>query len=126
MTEAYPMLIVSDVEKSSAFYQELFGVESAHGGPYFEQLTAGGVTQLCLPHPEIEKHPEIVDPRTTTPGAGVLFYFSVPDVQVVYERARGMDVELFNEPHHNEIAHAIEFSLRDPDGYTWTVSQKTD
>ncbi|MEM7414204.1 MAG: VOC family protein [Gemmatimonadota bacterium] len=121
----FPMLIVSDVEASSAFYQRLFGLKSAHGGPYFEQLTLEGETQLCLHHPEIEEHPIVRDPRSIEPGAGVLLYYSVDDVQSVYARAVEMKADLFDEPHHNELAHTIEFSLRDPDGYAWTVAQPT-
>lgn len=123
---AFPMLIVTDVEASSAFYQRLFGLESAHGGRYFERLTLDGETQLCLHHPEIDKHPVVRNPQSIEPGAGVLLYFSVEDIQPVYGRAVEMGANLFDEPHQNEIAHAIEFSFRDPDGYAWTVAQPTD
>ncbi len=34
-----------------------------------------------------------------------------------------MGAELIDEPHENPKARAIEFSLRDPDGYALTISQ---
>ena len=56
-------------------------------------------------------------------GRGVLLYFSVDDVAVHFKKAQEMGVELIDEPHENPKARAIEFSLRDPDGYALTISQ---
>lgn len=120
--KCYPMLVVADVAASSRWYQELLGLKSAHGGDEFEMLMSGDTLALCLHHRGLDEHPALVDPVGLTPGAGVLLYFSVDDVQPVYERARSMGADLVDEPHENPKAHAIEFSLHDPDGYPLTVS----
>ncbi len=53
-------------------------------------------------------------------------YFEVDDVRSAHGRAVTMSADIFDELHENSITHAIEFSLRDPDGYAITVSQKTE
>lgn len=121
--KCYPMLVVRDVPASSRWYQELFGVTSAHGGDEFEMLMAGHDLILTLHHRDIDEHPVISDPAGGGPGRGVLLYFSVDDVQAYYDRARAMGADLADEPHENPKAHAVEFSLRDPDGYAMTISQ---
>ncbi|MDX2465590.1 MAG: VOC family protein [Porticoccus sp.] len=42
-----PLIIVSNVEKSSKFYQNVLGLKSAHGGDEYEMLTREG--NLVLP-----------------------------------------------------------------------------
>ncbi len=117
------MLVVQDVPASSRWYQELLGLVSAHGGEEFEMLMGDGRLLLMLHHLDFAEHPAIGDPREGGPGRGVLLYFSVEDVQAAYERAGRMEADLVDEPHHNPNARAVEFSLRDPDGYSVTVSQ---
>lgn len=123
--KCYPMLGVSDVEASSQWYQQLLGLTSAHGGAEFEMLMDGPDLVLTLHHREIDEHPVIADPREGTPGRGVLIYFSVDDVQPIYERALAMGADLVDKPHRNELAQATEVSMRDLDGYALTVSHHT-
>ncbi len=117
------MLVVGDVEASSRWYQQLLGLTGAHGGKEFEMLMAGDRLQLMLHHRDAAEHPAIPDPEGGSAGRGVLLYFSVDDVEAVFDRARAMEAELLDEPHENPKAGAVEFSLRDPDGYALTVSQ---
>lgn len=121
--KSYPMLVVQDVPTSSRWYQELLGLTSAHGGDEFEMLMAGQDLILTLHHRDIDEHPVISDPQDGTPGRGVLLYFSVDNVEAFYHRAQSMGAEVVDEPHENPKAHAVEFSLRDPDGYAMTISQ---
>lgn len=37
-----PLIVVTDVEASSRWYQRLLGCRSAHGGPEYERLVDGG------------------------------------------------------------------------------------
>jgi predicted enzyme related to lactoylglutathione lyase len=60
---------------------------------------------------------------TRPPAAELLIYFSVDDLGPVFERAQAMGAKLIDEPHMNEKASSVEFSLYDPDGYALTVSQ---
>ncbi len=120
--KCYPLIVVGDVALSSRWYQELLGLESAHGGDEFEMLMAEGELALCLHHREIHEHPALVVPEGGTAGAGVLLYFSVDDVGPVHKRAVEMGANLLDEPHENPLAAAVEFSLLDPDGSALTVS----
>lgn len=120
-----PMIVVRDVTASSRWYQGLLGLESAHGGDEFEMLMGDGRLQLMLHHTDFAEHPGIDDPREGTPGRGVLLYFSVPKVEPVFVRAGEMGADLIDEPHLNEKARSIEFTLRDPDGYSLTISEWT-
>lgn len=121
--KCYPMLVVSDVEASSRWYQEVLGLASGHGGVHFEMLMDGDELALCLHHPDVSRHPVVPDPAGKVPGAGVLVYFTVDDVHAVFERAVAASAEIFEEPHENQVSHAVEFSMRDPDGYPITISK---
>lgn len=117
------MIVVEDVGASSKWYRELLGLTSGHGGDEFEMLMSGGDLALMLHHIDFAEHLAIADPRQGGAGRGVLLYFSVDDVAEPFERARAMGADLIDEPHQNPKAGAIEFSVRDPDGYALTVSQ---
>ena len=121
--KCYPMIVVRDVAASSAWYRGLLGLVSGHGGDEFEMLMSGGDLALMLHHMDFAEHPAIADPREGGPGRGVLLYFSVEDVELHFERAKELGADLIDEPHENPKAHAIEFSARDPDGYSLTISQ---
>jgi len=118
-----PMIVVESVATSSRWYQDVLGLTSAHGGEEFEMLMDGEKLLLMLHHLDFTEHPAVEDPRAGGPGRGVLLYFSVEDVEAVFDRARELTADLIDEPHVNPKARAVEFSLRDPDGYAMTVSQ---
>ena len=94
----YPMIVVHDVANSSAWYQQLLGLTSGHGGDEFEMLMAGDEPALMLHHMDFAEHPSIGDPREGGAGHGVLFYFSVDDVAPYFERAQEMGADLIDEP----------------------------
>ena len=119
-----PMIVVRDVEQSSRWYQKLLGLTSAHGGSEFEMLMGDDRLQLMLHHRDLVEHPEITDRGEGESGRGVLLYFSVSAVDEVFWRARQMGADVIDEPHENPNARALEFSLRDPDGYALSVSQR--
>lgn len=123
--KCYPMLVVNDVEVSSAWYRRLLGLTSGHGGREFEMLMAGDQLAMLLHHLDFAEHPAIDPPGSGNAGRGVLLYFSVSDVAEHFARAREMDADLVGAPHENPKAGAIEFSVRDPDGYALTISQWT-
>ncbi|MDP2578034.1 MAG: VOC family protein [Gemmatimonadota bacterium] len=115
------MIFVRDVEKSSAWYQNLFGASSAHGGSEFDLIVDGDRLLVMLHHRDADEHPAVSDPTEGTLGSGVLIYITVDDVDAVHRRAVDMEANVLDEPHINERARQIEFSLRDPDGYALTV-----
>lgn len=117
------MIVVRDVAASSKWYQELIGLEGAHGGDEFEMLMDGHDVALLLHHADVAEHPALSAPEEGAAGSGVLLYFSVDDVEAVFQRANAMGADVIDEPHENPLARAVEFSLRDPDGYALTVSR---
>ena len=42
MARSQPLIVVSDVEASSRWYQTLLGCQSAHGGAEYERLVSNG------------------------------------------------------------------------------------
>ncbi len=121
--KCYPMLFVRDVVASSRWYQQLFGLASAHGGDEFEMLVDGSDLVLTLHDRTIDEHHLPARPTDDTPGRGVLLYVTVEDVHAVHDRAVAMGGDVVEAPRENPKARAVEFSLRDPDGYAITVSE---
>lgn len=117
------MLVVKSVSASSEWYQQLLGLKSGHGGDQFEMLMGEQGMELMLHHLEFKEHTAVEDPREGTAGRGVLLYFSVSDAQAVFDRAQQMGAATIDEPHYNPNARAIEFSLKDPDGYAISISE---
>lgn len=119
------LIVVRDVAASAKWYQQVVGVTSGHGGDEFEMLMSDGRMLLMLHHADADEHPALAAPGEGPPGSGVLLYFGVDDVRAVYARAQAAGADLIDEPHENPNARAVEFSLRDPDGYALTISEFT-
>jgi hypothetical protein len=51
-----------------------------------------------------------------------LLFFRVDDFEMALERARALVTRHEEEPHVNPNTRTPEFSLRDPDGYSVTMS----
>ena len=116
------MIVADDVEASAEWYAELLGGVNAHPGSEFSMIMLGSHLVLMLHHRDAEEHPALAIPEDATRGAGVLLYFWVEDVNAAFERAKALGADLLDEPHLNPKAMAVEFSLRDPDGYAVSVS----
>ncbi|MEM9133486.1 MAG: VOC family protein [Actinomycetota bacterium] len=117
-----PMFVVDDVEASSAFYCEVFGFLSGHGGDAYEQLLHDGelVMQLHDDDPD-DHHGPLVD-RARPTGNGVLIWIEVADFDGVVARARARDVDVVSDVHTNTSARQQEFWFRDLDGYLVVVA----
>lgn len=111
------MLVVSDVERSSAFYCDIFGFESGHGGDEYEQLLHDGEIVLQLHDDETDDHHGRLREAGITPGNGVLVWLEVADFEGTVERARAANVEVVTDIHTNPNAKQSEFWFRDLDGY---------
>ena len=117
-----PLIVVADVAASSRWYCELLQLSSGHGGDQFEMLMDENGLVLMLRDPHFDGQPSLSAPSEVR-GAGVLLYFTASDVGAVFERATAMGVDLLDSPHQNPLSHALEFSLRDLDGYGLVVAQ---
>ena len=119
------MLVVDDVAASSAWYQRLLGYASGHGGEHFDMLLGeGGELELMLHHRGFGAHPGLTDPLDGTPGRGVLLYVRTADARAVHARALDMGADVLDEPHENPNSRTLEFTVRDPDGYAVSVTQR--
>lgn len=115
---------VRDVRGSFRWYQSLFGQpETAPGHDYFGRIVdTDGTVLLCLHQWGAHEHPTLMRPDEAPPGNGLLLFFRVDDYDEALKRARALATRLEEEPHLNPNTQAMEFSLRDPDGYYVTIS----
>jgi catechol 2,3-dioxygenase-like lactoylglutathione lyase family enzyme len=123
-----PLLSVTDVEKSSRWYQRLLGCRSDHGGPDYERLVWQDKLVLQLHSFAVaHHHGRIGDPNDRPYGNGVLLWFEVEDFDDVMQRCTEMKVEIVlpkhrNPPDGNGGPNHWECWLRDPDGYVVVVA----
>jgi catechol 2,3-dioxygenase-like lactoylglutathione lyase family enzyme len=119
-----PLIAVTDVERSSLWYQRLLGCTSTHGGREYERLQTGETLILQLHHFNVEHgHGRIGDPADKPYGNGVLLWFEVEDFDAAVARAAALQAEIViptfrNPPDGNGGPNHWECWLRDPDGYT--------
>ena len=124
MKRTWTIIGVSDVHGSFKWYQSLFGQpETAPGHDYFGQIAdTDGTILLCLHQWGAHEHPSLMSRDDGLPGNGLLLFFRVDDYDQALKRARALGAGLEEEPHLNPNTRAMEFSLRDPDGYYVTMS----
>jgi len=119
-----PLICVSDVEASSRWYQQLLGLQSAHGGPQYERLELDGKLKLQLHKWEVaHHHGPIGNPDAKPYGNGVLLWFEIDDFEAAMARAQAMGIEIVlprhrNPPEGDGGPNHWECWLRDPNGYT--------
>ena len=90
---------------------------------YFGQiLDSDGTVLLRLHEWGAHEHPSLTTPRDAEPGNGLLLFFRVDNFDIALLRGRALVSRLEEEPHVNPSTGAMEFSLRDRDGYCVTIS----
>jgi catechol 2,3-dioxygenase-like lactoylglutathione lyase family enzyme len=112
-----PLIAVSDVEKSSAWYCEVLGAASDHGGPEYERLVVDGVLVLQLHRLDVGHHHGTFGDPSQPLGNGVAVWFETDELLAAAARARTAGATVQTDIHHNPNAHHDELWLRDPDGY---------
>ena len=124
MKRTWPIIAVSDVLVSSEWYQTLLGATNNHPGDliFAQLLDEDGTVLLCLHHWGDHGYPSLMSPSNGAPGNGLLLFFCVSDFDSALKSARTLAAQLEEEPRLNPNTRAMEFSLRDPDGYYVTVS----
>lgn len=122
MIKPEPILAVADVEKSSQWYQSLLTCKGAHGGNTFEILTNENNEQILSLHKwEVHGHPTLSDPTKET-GNGLILYFVVDDLNLIWENAKKLNATIEEELHLNNNSGRMEFSVRDLDNYYISVT----
>jgi catechol 2,3-dioxygenase-like lactoylglutathione lyase family enzyme len=117
-----PMVVVTDVETSSRWYQRVLGLESGHGGSEYEMLLDGGQLVLQLHETDVHEHPLLGAPGAGASGAGVALWFETDAFDAAVARVTEAGVEPADGPLVNPNAQHREIWLRDPDGYLIVVS----
>ena len=117
-------LMVSDVERSTAFYAETLGLEVAERGERSTSFDTGGA-ELVIEQDFSEE--ELAAFGLTPPGPdrgeGVIVVIEVDDVGAVHERAVDAGAEVLVEPREVDWGREL-FLVRDPDGYVVEVSRQ--
>lgn len=124
MKRTWTIIGVKDVRASYAWYLSLFGMPHAEPShPDFGVVSdTDGTVLLCLHAWGAHGHPPLTSPGVAAPGNGLLLFFRVDDYPQALTRARALVLHFEEEPHRNPNTAAMEFSLRDPDGYYVTIS----
>lgn len=118
-----PMIAVADVELASAWYQQVLGAASGHGGSEYEQLRVDGMMVLQLHRLEVgHHHGTLGDPRQPV-GNGVAVWFEVDDFDGAVVRIRHAGVQIDTDVHVNPNAGHREIWLRDLDGYLVVLAE---
>ena len=113
-----PLICVHDVPAVSAWYRNLLGCTSGHGGDEYERLMAGERLILQLHRWDAEHdHGLLRDPNFRPYGNGVILWFELNDFDDAVSRAREMKVETLKQSRLSENGN-WEYWLRDPSGYT--------
>ena len=113
-----PLIAVSDVERSSRFYQRVLDCQSGHGGREYERLYSDGTLVMQLHDSRTTHHHGTIGDPGQLYGNGVLLWFAVENFDAAVGRVRESDAEIVLEPHVNPNAQQRECWFRDPDGYT--------
>lgn len=114
------MLQVSNIPTSSQWYQSAVGLRSGHGGDEFEMLFDGDDFVLQLHGLHAHEHGMVSADADSTRGAGVSLWFETadrPTFDAQVEQARAAGATIAVEPNWNPLAHHVEATLVDPDGY---------
>jgi catechol 2,3-dioxygenase-like lactoylglutathione lyase family enzyme len=97
-----PLISVTDVPRSSRWYQRLLGCESGHGGEEYERLLHRGTLVLQLHHFEVEHHHGRIGDSSSRPyGNGVALWFEIDDFDDAVVRAESLDAHVVQPPHRN-------------------------
>ncbi|WP_040454898.1 VOC family protein [Kribbella catacumbae] len=112
-----PMIVVTDVEKSSAWYCEVLGATSGHGGPEYEQVLVDGELVLQLHRLEVGHHHGTIGDPALPLGNGVALWFQLGALEPAIARAARIGATVQTALHHNPNAHHEEIWLRDPNNY---------
>ena len=123
MTKIDPILAIKDVNRSSKWYQSVFGCKRTHGGDKFAVLVDDDSEVLiCLHRWGEHEHPTMMD-STIPSGNRLILYFRTDDMNLIRKNVKKMEYPVQEEIHINPNSNQMEFSVRDPDGYYLTVTE---
>ncbi|HJU90175.1 MAG TPA: VOC family protein [Gemmatimonadaceae bacterium] len=110
-----PYFPVSDVEKSAAHYERVFGFRREYVGgspPQFAILTRDGLPIML----RLVDEPEKISPNEKQGGTWDAFFW-VRDAKGLCEEMRANGADIVYGPVVQEAYHVEEFAVRDREGY---------
>lgn len=123
MIELDPIIAVKDVENSSKWYQNIFGLRSMHGGGEFDVLVnKNNEVIICLHKIDLHDHPTMQS-KNIKIGNGLILYFRMANMAQIRKRLGSINYNVEKEIALNTNSRRKEFSLKDPDGYYLIVSE---
>jgi catechol 2,3-dioxygenase-like lactoylglutathione lyase family enzyme len=131
MKRIWPIIAVSDVASSAAWYVRLLDATQSHpGGTVFDQiLDEDGVVLLCLHHwgPSGPRGdhiwPSLASSERGKAENGLLLWFVVDDFDAAWSRAQRLGAVVGERPNSDNGTGMCAFVVRDPDGYYVAVNQ---
>jgi catechol 2,3-dioxygenase-like lactoylglutathione lyase family enzyme len=117
-----PLIAVPDVEQASAWYQQVLGFKSGHGGPEYEQLLYDGKLVMQLHRWDAHEHPHLGSPKAPPYGNGVLLWFQTDQFDDVVRRIEVQGAQILDGPIVNTNANHREVWLKDPNGYVVVIA----
>jgi len=123
MIKIDPIIAVRDIDISTEWYRKVFGCVRAHGGDEFAVLKdSTGQVLLCLHRWGAHRHPTMQNSEIVA-GNGLIMYYKTDEWELIRQNADKAEILIEEEVHLNLNSGKMEFSLRDPDGYFWTVTE---
>ena len=131
MKRIWPIIAVSDVPKSAAWYVRLLAARQTHpGGTVFDQIVdTDDTVLLCLHHwgPSGPQGDHDWSTLSTPPeeglGNGLLLWFVVDDFDAAWERAQALATPVEEEPSTDNGTGMRAFVVQDLDGYHIAVNE---
>lgn len=117
------IIAVKDVEASTRWYEEIFEFKKAHGGKDFAVLiTKNNEIILCLHKWGEHQHPSLTD-QNIVAGNGLLLYFRTDNLEAIRKNVEHVGCVIQEEIHLNPNSLKKEFSIKDPNGYSLTITE---
>ena len=122
MQRSFTNVLSGDVQKTSAFYENLLGMTRHFDSDWFVILTHEGIEGLEFGI--LQRDHAIVPPDIRAAPAGIIVTFVVTDCDEVYRRAVAARASVVEPP--TDMAYGQRrMLLRDPDGTVLDVSAPT-
>ena len=122
MQRSFTNVLSGDVQKTSAFYENLLGMTRHFDSDWFVILTHEGIEGLEFGI--LQRDHAIVPPDIRAAPAGLIVTFVVTDCDEVYRRALAAKASVIEPPTDMPYGQR-RMLLRDPDGTVLDVSAPT-
>jgi uncharacterized glyoxalase superfamily protein PhnB len=125
MPKITPEVVISNMDRSMAFYTSLGFVQDQVGivddkGSQWYSLVLGEATVWLLREDTVDGFRS-----DTQRGYGMRLYLTVDDVDGLYDQLKASDTKIVREI--ETLWYGLrEFIVADPDGYLWTINMPVD